>query len=140
MNYDKLVNENVNRNVLFLEQFEKWLKNKKLSDRMIRNHLNNVDLYINDYLNYYEITLMEDGVTGVEMFFMDWFVRKCAWTSESSIRTTATSIKKFYECMMKLGFVKEKNYELLANILKKNMNKYIDNFIEYEMEFADEWF
>ena len=65
MNYDKLVNENVNRNVLFLEQFEKWLKNKKLSDRMIRNHLNNVDLYINDYLNYYEITLMEDGVTGV---------------------------------------------------------------------------
>lgn len=35
---------------------------------MIRNHLNNVDLYINDYLNYYEITLMEDGVTGVEMF------------------------------------------------------------------------
>ena len=78
MNYDKLVNENVNRNVLFLEQFEKWLKNKKLSDRMIRNHLNNVDLYINDYLNYYEITLMEDGVTGVEMFFMDWFVRKCS--------------------------------------------------------------
>ena len=139
MNYDKLVNENVNRNVLFLEQFEKWLKNKKLSDRMIRNHLNNVDLYINDYLNYYEITLMEDGVTGVEMFFMDWFVRKCAWTSESSIRATATSIKKFYECMMKLGFVKKKNYELLANILKKNMNKYIDNFIEYEMEFADEW-
>lgn len=38
------------------------------------------------------------------------------------------------------GICKKKNYELLANILKKNMNKYIDNFIEYEMEFADEWF
>ena len=28
MNYDKLVNENVNRNVLFLEQFENGLKIK----------------------------------------------------------------------------------------------------------------
>lgn len=140
MNYDALVNENVNRNAFFLEQFEKWLKDKNLSARTIKHHMNNVDLYINDYLNYYEVTLMEDGVIGVEMFFRDWFVRKCAWTSESSIRATATSIKKFYECMMMLGFVKKKNYELLTNTLKKNMNKYIDNFIEYEMELVDEWF
>lgn len=44
-------------------------------------------------------------------------------------------------------YVKETVYEKdvrkkLFDILKNDdyMNKYIDNFIEYEMEFADEWF
>lgn len=42
---------------------------------------------------------MEDGINSVYNFFNDWFINKCLWSSENSIKETASSIKKFYECM-----------------------------------------
>ena len=52
MDYDLKLKENIKRNEKFIDEFEKWLIEKKLSDKTINKHLNNIDLYINNYLNY----------------------------------------------------------------------------------------
>ena len=140
MNYDLLVEKNTKRNKKYLNGFRKWLDDKKLSDRTIKRHISNIDLYINIYLAYYEITLAEEGAFGVDRFLSDWYIRKCLDSSKSGIRSTAASIKKFYEYMKDLGLVKASDYEWLVNTLKKNMNKYINNYIKYESQFIDEWF
>ena len=71
-------------------EFEQWLAEKNLGDKTIRKHLSNIDLYINDFLNYYEITKMEDGIGMAFMFLDDWFIRKCLWSSKTSIKDTKT--------------------------------------------------
>ncbi len=76
-NYEDNVIENRKRNDNFLNEFEKYLKKNKLSDKTIRNHVSNVDLYINEFLNYYDVTKMEDGMFEIGMFLGDWYVRKC---------------------------------------------------------------
>lgn len=66
--YEMNQKKNVERNKKFLEEFKEYLILNKLSDKTIRNHLSNVELYINYYLNYYEVSKMEDGCHGVGMF------------------------------------------------------------------------
>ena len=45
-----------------------------------------MEFFLNDYLNYYEPTKMEDGTALVYDFLSDWFIRKCMWSSESSLK------------------------------------------------------
>ena len=82
--YEVNVKENRKRNDKFLNEFETYLKKNKLSDKAIRNHVSNVDLYINEFLNYYDVTKMEDGMFEIGMFLGDWYIRKCMWSTSSN--------------------------------------------------------
>ena len=131
-NYEVELEKNIKRNKKFINEFEKWLIAQKLGNKTIRKHLNNIDLFINDYVNYYEVTKMEDGISNVYSFLNDWFIRKCAWSSVTSIKETAASIKKFYQCMSEKGYVSSEDYKFLCRMIKDNMDNFIDSFMEYE--------
>ncbi len=71
MDYDKEVEKNTKRNEKYLIEFEDWLINKGLKEGTIGNHLSNVDLFINYYLNYYDIIKAEDGLDKIFDFLDD---------------------------------------------------------------------
>ena len=130
-NYEKIAKQNKKRNKKFLEEFEKELNNKGLSEKTIKNHINNIDLYINDYLNYYEFTNMEEGCHMIDGFLGDWFIRKCMWSTAYSIKTTAASIKKFYQHMSELNYISKEDYKFLCDEIKDNMEFWIEEVNEY---------
>lgn len=132
--YDIKVEENIKRNKKYIKEFEKWLNNKGLVKKTIRKHLNNVDLYINDYLNYYDITKVEDGINEIDTFFSDWFIRKCMWSSKTSIKETAASIKKFYQCMSEHNYINKEDYKILCEEIKDNMEFWLESLEEYDNE------
>lgn len=105
---EKMIEENHKRNEKFIEEFESWLIQKDLAMKTIRKHLNNASLYINDYLNYYAASTMEDGENYVHAFLNGWFIEKCPWSSRKSLKETAASIKKIYQCMSEKGYVNKK--------------------------------
>ena len=74
------------RNEKYINEFEKWLNKKGLVPKTIRKHINNVDLYINDYLNYYDIVKVEDGMHHIYSFLDGWFIEKCIWASRNSLK------------------------------------------------------
>ena len=53
-----------------LTEFEDWLESAGLSSKTIKNHINNIDLYINEYLLYEDAVEASDGASGgnVDMF------------------------------------------------------------------------
>lgn len=130
-NYEDNVIENRKRNDNFLNEFEKYLKKNKLSDKTIRNHVSNVDLYINEFLNYYDVTKMEDGMFEIGMFLGDWYVRKCLWSTSSNLKTTAASIKKFYKCMSETGYVDSNEYKKFCSFVKEGMDDWISEMDDY---------
>ena len=134
MDYEVEIKKNLERNEKFLKEFENWLNEHNLSKRTIRKHLNNADLYINDYLNYYTIIRPENGITGVCSFLGDWFIEKCAWSSKNSIKETAASIKKFYQYMSEKDYIKKDHYKILCELIKENMDKFLDSMEAYENE------
>ena len=139
MENDILNKKNEKRNELFINEFEKWLKNKQLTDKTIRKHINNMDFYLNYYLTYYDIIKMEDGANGIYDFLDDFFIRKCMWSSENSIKDTASSIKKFYQCMSELNYVDSDTYKFVCNVIKDNMEIFLESYNDY-MNGSYMWF
>jgi len=120
------------RNKKFIEEFKKYLTEQGLVLKTINKHISNIDLYLNEYLNYYETTKMEDGIYEVDTFFSDWFIRKCMWATKNSIKETASSIKKFYNCMQKLEYIKKEDYKQLCEEIKENMEYWLESLKEYD--------
>lgn len=138
--YEKLQEKNEKRNKKYLNAFENYLKNQGLTTKTINKHLSNVDFYLNDYLNYYDIIKMENGVSEINMYLGDWFIRKCLWSSKTSIKENAASIKKFYKCMSELNYIPKENYDFLCSIIKNNMEIWLDNLEEYDNDTYDDLF
>ncbi len=86
-----------------LDGFEQWLMEKQLSQKTINKHCFNVNFYINSFLLYEEAIEARDGTHKIDMFLGYWFIRKALWASKSSIKSNATSLKKFYEFMLEKG-------------------------------------
>ena len=130
---EKQLKENTKRNEDYLKMFEKSLEEKQLTAKTIRKHISNIDFYLNDYLTYYdEIIKMEDGTQYTRSFLGDWFIRKAMWASKSSIKEMASSLKKFYEYMSALGFVKISDYQEMCYEIKDNMDLYLENLEDYD--------
>ena len=130
---EKQLKENTKRNEDYLKMFEKSLEEKQLTAKTIRKHISNIDFYLNDYLTYYdEIIKMEDGTQHTRPFLGDWFIRKAMWASKSSIKEMASSLKKFYEYMSALGFVKISDYQEMCYEIKDNMDRYLENLEDYD--------
>lgn len=77
--YEAKLEANIKRNEKYMKEFEQWLNKNNLAKKTIRKHVNNASLYINDYLNYYDITKAEKGIDDVYSFFNGWFIEKCTW-------------------------------------------------------------
>ena len=130
--WEKKVEANHKRNEKFIQEFEEWLNQKGFVKKTIRKHINNASLYINDYLNYYDAEKMEDGVYSVHGFLDGWFIEKCLWSSRNSLKETAASIKKFYECMSEKGYVKKDDYKSLCREIKDNMDEYLEQMDTFD--------
>ena len=128
---EKKIEENKKRNKKFMKEFEEYLKEKNLKDKTIKKHLSNVDLFINDYLNYYDSETPEEGINSVYSFLSGWFIEKCIWATVYTTKETAASIKKFYAYMSEKGYVKKEDYKELCEELKDSMDEileYLDAF------------
>ncbi len=130
--YEKGLEKNRERNKKFFDEFESWLQRKNLGVKTIRKHLSNIDLYVNDYLNYYEVTKMEEGLFETFGFLNGWFIRKCLWASKTSIKDMAASIRKFYKCMCELGYVNREDYNILSDELSNNMDEFLESLDEFD--------
>ncbi len=111
--YEKECNQIREINEGLLELFEKDMVAQGLSERTIRRHISNADSYINDFLLYYDIHPMEDGLHMVSGYLGDFFIRKDLSSTPDTIKTAAASIKKFYQCMLEHGKIKKEDYDYL---------------------------
>lgn len=112
-------------NEALLEDFENWLQASGLSKRTINKHVENVDFYINEFLLYEDAIEAPDGVSDVGMFLGYWFIRKAAWSSESSIRGNAASLKKFYTFLHERGMVTQDDLDMLKEEIKEEMPEWL---------------
>ena len=137
---EQLKEKNIKRNKKFLNEFKNEMQKQNLSPKTIDKHLSNIEFYLNDYLTYYDITKMEDGVYEINMFLGDFFIRKCLWSSVSSIKENASSIKKFYKCMYELNHIDKESYEHLCLTIKENMDDWLEELKKYDDEIDEDFF
>lgn len=136
--YEKQVEINRKRNIKYLDLFEKHLQEKGLTDKTIRNHYSNVEFYLNDFLCYYDIQPMEEGCDCISEFLGNWFIRKTTWASCATIKSTASSIKKFYQYMLELDEIDTNDYKTLCVSIKDNLEGWLEGLRRWDSE--DDYF
>lgn len=97
------------RNQKFLDIFEKDMIEEGLSKRRRKNHLSNVDCYLNDYaMNYCYYASMEEALDEISGFLTYHIPEKYIGSIKNIVQENATSLRKFYKCMAAHGFVDPK--------------------------------
>lgn len=127
-------------NEAYLNQFSKWLEKSKLSEKTINKHLSNIDFYINDYLLYDDSVEAKDGIDAVGMFLGYWFIRKAMWSSKATIRSNATSLKKFYTFMKEENLIDNSELDKLNKTIKADMPRWLETMDRYDdITIEDVW-
>ena len=135
--HKKKQNEIQSDNEMHLAGFEKWLRNKGLSQKTINTHMSNVEFYINDYLSY-DLLDVSQGAGEINGFLGDWFIRKAGWSSCAHIKANAAGIKKFYEYLLEENVVEQKDYDDLCQTIKEYMPDWLEEMRRHdEMIFGD---
>ncbi len=74
---------------------------------------------------------MEESVTMLGDFLGDYFIRKCMWSTPSSVKTTAARLKKFYKSMAEHGKIEKKGYDYVCRDIKESMAYWQECCAEY---------
>lgn len=64
-------------------------------------------------------------------FLRDYFIRKCMWSTPSTVKTTAASLKKFYNCMAEYGKIEKKDYDYVCRDIKESMEYWQESCESY---------
>lgn len=108
-------------NTLLLQLFEEDLVKSGLKKNTINRHLSNVDFFLNEFLIRAGALSMEKGISILDEYLGNFFIRKCMWSTPANIKTNATSIKKFYKCMLEHGKIEKEDYDILCSSIKDSM-------------------
>lgn len=125
-------------NNAIIEEFEQLMKTSGLVKKTIRNHIQNIDLFVNDYMHVEEIEF-EDWHEEIDEFF-EWAIRKNVISSQLSLRQFVASIKKFYKFLFDSGKIDINTSKKVNSILKEGMPDWSISAQQFEDDlFADEW-
>ena len=115
----------------YLVEFEETLVAAGLSDKTIKRHISNVDFYINTYLLREDAQEMPRGCYTTDDFLGYFFIRKCMWSTPSTIKQNAASFKKFYKCMLAHGHIEQADYDALLADIKEGMPLWLADCEEF---------
>ena len=113
-------------NESLLTEFQASLQSAGLSQKTINKHVDNVRFYINEFLLYENAIEAKEGVYSVSMFLGYWFIRKALWASPVSIKSNASSIKKFYSLLVEKELVDQADFEMLGETIKEGMPEWLE--------------
>lgn len=119
-------------NQKLLTDFAGWLESSGLSEKTIKNHLTNIDFYINEYLLSEDVVEAKDGVDSVSDFLGYWFIKKAMWASQSSIKANASSLKKFYTFLLEKGLIQPDELKELKETIKEEMTEWLETLERYD--------
>lgn len=126
-------------NIKLLASYKHYLTHKEgLSPRVIRQHVENADLYLNDYLLYHDFGNPVTSLSNVQLFISDWFVRKTSWSSVSSIKTLGTSMKKLFKFLTLAGELSNEDQKIVYALIKDSVEEGTLYLIQEEEDYYND--
>lgn len=137
--WESQVEKTKKHNNKLLIEFEKWLKKKSLKPNTIKNHIDNIEFYANNFLLRYEIIPIEEGALEIGGFLGDYFIRKTCWASKYTIQENIASFKKFYTFLNEIGEISTDEINTMKEIIKEEKADWIEEVINYWDNIKEDW-
>ena len=141
MDYDAARDIVRKKNLEYYEAFyDDLVEEKHLSSSTAHRHINNVSCYLDVYLCYYDFMPIEQGCYELGGFLGDFYIRKFLDSSKARIKSIATSVKKFYQFMLKEGYVQQEDYDYLVALIKADKEWWLESMDAYLNTAWDDFF
>lgn len=111
----------------YLGTFEKSLRASRVSEKTVQKHLDGMQLFLFDFLNDGDVATMEESPALIDWFMGDWVPRN-GWATKTTLKGYATSLKKFYKCMLDEGLVPYIAYRYVLDEIKLHMDEWLEPF------------
>lgn len=122
-----------------LIEFNKWLNKKPLKPKTIKNHIDNIEFYANNFLLCYEIIPIEEGALEIGCFLGDHFIRKTCWASKYTIQENIASFKKFYTFLNEIGKISSDELLEMKELIKEEKTDWIEEVENYWDNIKEDW-
>lgn len=124
-NYEKTIHDINLKNDKIVEKFGISLGAAGLSNKTIRTHVSNITFFLNNFVSGYYEEGFEDASMHIDEFLGDWFIRKAAWSSESSIKSNIASLNRFYKFLYENDLVTLDTYQYVKKLIKEKKEIWI---------------
>jgi len=117
----------------FLAQFQTWLEHSGVTQKTIKNHVDNIAFFA-EYLVYYDTPLKRlDQAQGGDVygFLSDWFPRKALWANTTNMKGYFASFKKFFQWMETAGYITAETVEEVRTTLKEERDEFLAAVAEF---------
>ena len=138
--YEALEEKIVKENEVMISQFADYLKTeKRLADKTITEHCNNVSFYINVYLIRAGYLRMDKGAESFYLmdYFGYFFIYKCMWSTPYTIKTTAASIRKFYQYAYSQKWITDEQWDDCRTTIREEKEHWAELCRDYNEGFED---
>lgn len=115
----------------YIDGFKKELRNQRLSDKVIKTHVNNAYFFWYGYYVQQYFDNPFNSETSLEDFFGYYFIRKCLWSTENSLKTYLASLKKFYLFLYKENYIDEDKCATVLATLKCGKERWLEELYDY---------
>ncbi len=129
--WEKDVEAAEKHNNILIKEFKKYLEDKSLRPKTIKSHIDNINFYANNFLLYYDVTLVEEGFLRIGSFLGDYFIRKTTWSSKASIKENIASFKKFYSFLNEKGLISSSDLAQMKDLIKFEKDDWLDAVENY---------
>ncbi|MFC5050817.1 hypothetical protein ACFPK9_09340 [Rubritalea spongiae] len=118
-------------NAKIVDEFAIYQLANKVSQATINKHCRNVLFFGNDFLLNYEGLSLTDDPSFIDEYLGNWFIRKCMWSDEKSIKENITSFKKFYAWAASHKKIDQQDYDELLLTIKEMKDTWIQRVKDY---------
>lgn len=108
-------------NQALLKEFLAWMKAQGLSEETTSRHFSNAAFYIQEFLLYEQPLRPQEGVSSIGMYLGYWFIRKGPIATPGTVKSSATSLVRFYSFLVEKGLVSHEQVDGMRHQIKREM-------------------
>jgi len=139
--YSEMVERITGENKPLLSLYTRYLKeDKNYIEKTMELHVSNIDFFSHDFLINYEGLNLVDGISFFDQFLGRFFIRKCMWSNEKSMKEYCRSFVLLFDALLSEGLISKSKYDDLQAKLKEQKPLYLIRVKYYnsrEHEFED---
>ena len=118
-------------NQALLKEFFAWMEAQGLSEETISRHFSNAAFYIQEFLLYEQPGRPREGVSSIGMYLGYWFIRKGPIATPGTVRSSATSLVRFYSFLVEKGLVTCEQVDGMRQQIKREMGHWQERARRY---------
>lgn len=107
-----------------LKEFQQYLDDGGLAPRTKRAHMDNVFFFVLEFLMPRYIDPVQ-GLDDVERYLGDWLVNSYEYTSKTFLKSSATSLNKFYKFMADSGYVSPERQREVQQSVRDHLPEWV---------------